>query len=79
LNGADSENNMFLALDMNGNDIKTTAGNLTLSATGSAGTGTITLAPKALGNLILQNIPTSSAGLPSGAVWSNAGVLSIVP
>jgi len=28
---------------------------------------------------ILGEIPTSSAGLPSGAVWSNAGVLNIVP
>jgi hypothetical protein len=70
---------MVRNVNMNGNTLQTTAGNLTLSATGSAGTGTLTLAPKALGNLILQNIPTSSAGLPSGAVWSNLGVLNIVP
>lgn len=31
------------------------------------------------GYLILSNIPTSSAGLPTGAIWSNAGVLTIVP
>jgi hypothetical protein len=30
-------------------------------------------------NLSIKNIPTSSAGLPSGAVWSNSGVLTIVP
>jgi hypothetical protein len=30
------------------------------------------------GYVLLQNIPTSSAGLPSGAIWNNAGVLSIV-
>ena len=30
-------------------------------------------------NLSIKNIPTSSAGLPSGSVWSNAGVLTIVP
>jgi hypothetical protein len=30
-------------------------------------------------NLSLTNIPTSSAGLPSGAVWSNSGILTIVP
>jgi hypothetical protein len=30
-------------------------------------------------NLSIKNIPTSSAGLPSGAVWSNAGILTIVP
>jgi hypothetical protein len=31
------------------------------------------------GFLILANIPTSSAGLPSGAVWANSNVLTIVP
>lgn len=47
-------------------------GNLTLSAgTGNAG-GTN-------GNIIILNLPTSSAGLPSGALWNNAGVLSIAP
>ena len=30
-------------------------------------------------NLSIKTIPTSSAGLPSGSVWSNAGVLNIVP
>ena len=30
-------------------------------------------------NLSIKNIPTASAGLPSGSVWSNAGVLTIVP
>ena len=29
--------------------------------------------------LAIMNIPTSSAGLPSGSVWSNSGVLTIVP
>jgi hypothetical protein len=29
-------------------------------------------------NLSIMNIPTSSAGLPIGAVWSNSGVLNIV-
>jgi hypothetical protein len=28
---------------------------------------------------IMKNLPTSSAGLASGQVWNNAGVLSIVP
>jgi len=70
-NGAQNENNMFRPLDMNNNEIRTTAGVLTLSGLSSTGTGTITLAPKALGNLIFQNIPTSSAGLPAGAVWKD--------
>jgi hypothetical protein len=30
-------------------------------------------------NLSITNIPTSSAGLPSGAVYSNAGILTIIP
>jgi hypothetical protein len=28
---------------------------------------------------ITMTLPTSSAGLPSGAIWSNAGVLNVVP
>ena len=79
LNGNESEINAFQALDMNGQAIKSGSGNLTISTTSSTGAGTITLAPKALGNLILLNIPTSSAGLPTGALWNNLGVLNIVP
>jgi len=30
-------------------------------------------------NLSIKNIPTAATGLPSGSVWSNAGVLNIVP
>jgi hypothetical protein len=30
-------------------------------------------------NLSIMDIPTSSAGLPSGAVWSDSGILNIVP
>ena len=29
-------------------------------------------------NLSIKNIPTSSAGLPSGSVWKNGNVLNIV-
>lgn len=29
------------------------------------------------GNIIMANLPTSSAGLPTGALWNNAGVLNI--
>ena len=31
-----------------------------------------------LSKLVLSNLPTSSAGLPAGSVWNNAGVLNIV-
>ena len=30
-------------------------------------------------NLSIKNIPTASAGLPSGSVWRNGTVLEIVP
>ena len=30
-------------------------------------------------NLSIKSIPTSATGLPSGSIWSNAGVLNIVP
>jgi hypothetical protein len=29
-------------------------------------------------NLSIMNIPTSSVGLPTGSVWSNVGILTIV-
>jgi hypothetical protein len=31
------------------------------------------------GPLVLKNLPTSPAGLPSGTVWSNGGVLMVAP
>jgi len=33
----------------------------------------------ASGAIIITGVPTSSAGLPSGAIWNNSGVLNIVP
>jgi len=78
LNGADSENNCFRALDMNGQDIKTSSGNLGISARSSTGTGNIIITPKLGAVLTISNLPTSAAGLPSGAIWNNSGVLNIV-
>jgi hypothetical protein len=49
--------------DGNGGDMKITLGAL-------AGTGR-------QGQFIIANLPTSAAGLPSGSVWNNAGVLNI--
>ena len=46
MNGADNENNSFRPLDMNGQDIKTSSGNMTISTASSTGTGTITITPK---------------------------------
>jgi type 1 fimbria pilin len=69
---------MFLNVDMNGNSVKTTVGNLIIDASSSAGTGSIIETLKAGGNLIINNLPTSSAGLPTNAVWRNGNVLNIV-
>jgi hypothetical protein len=45
------------------------------------GTGTTTVLAAAthVNILVIKNCPTSAAGLPSGAVWSNSGILTIVP
>lgn len=47
----------------------TTAGDIIIDAKEAGGTGSI----------IMLHLPTSSAGLPSGALWNNSGVLNIVP
>ena len=46
LNGADNENNSFRPLDMNGNPIRTSTGNLTIEASTSVGTGNLNLFAK---------------------------------
>jgi hypothetical protein len=69
VNGADSENNCFLPLDMNGQSIKTSSTNLTLSATGSSGTGSVIIQPNsATGDLQFDgtNIQSISSGGDSG-------------
>ncbi len=61
-------------------------GDLSIGLRKNAGDATVTevlglisdgtvIAPK----LKLSNLPTSAAGLPSGTVWNNSGILSIVP
>lgn len=77
-NGADNENNSYRPLDLNGNALKTSQNNLNIDASASSGTGQITLTPKSGSVIILNNLPTSSAGLPSGSVWKNGNVLNIV-
>jgi hypothetical protein len=82
INGTESQINAFKPLDMNGNNIITSAGNLTIDASGSTGagnTGSIHMTPKVGGHIIMNNLPTSNAGLPSGALWNNLGVLNIAP
>jgi hypothetical protein len=61
------------------NDIISSGGNVHLNASASTGTGQVILEPKIGSYLIMNNLPTSSAGLPSGAVYRLGTVLNIVP
>lgn len=70
IEGGDADTN---GGDGNGGDIKLIAG-----APFGTGVGGNVIIDTINGFLILANIPTSSAGLPTGAVWSNGGVLTIV-
>jgi hypothetical protein len=62
LNGADNENNTFRPLDLNGNALKTSTGDLLIDATSSTGTGNINLTAKVVGGKVISN---SSVQLPS--------------
>ncbi|MFN5249837.1 MAG: hypothetical protein ACK5DE_02220 [Bacteroidota bacterium] len=46
-------------------------GNVTIVGGSATGTGTS-------GNVIITNLPTSSVGLPTGALWNDVGTLKIV-
>ena len=54
MNGADNENNSFRPLDMNGNALRTTSGNLPITASASAGTGHIDITAKTLSAINLD-------------------------
>ena len=79
LNGNSNRVNCLRQLNIQNNDIISSGGDIHLNATASTGTGQVILAPKVGSYLIMNNLPTSSAGLPSGAVWRNGVVLNIVP
>jgi hypothetical protein len=57
---------------------QTASGNLTLNASGSNDVQ-LTTVPASGGYIIITALPTSCAGAPTGAIWNNAGVLSICP
>ncbi len=61
-NGADDENNCLRPLDMNGQSIKTTSGNLAIETTSSTGIGTLTLNAKESVNI--------NAGVGKSCVFS---------
>jgi len=53
INGAENENNMFYPLDMNGQPLKTTSGNLALTSINSNGTGNVDISAKLGGTINL--------------------------
>jgi hypothetical protein len=59
-NGAQNENNSFRPLDMNSNDIRTTTGNLVLTANASTGVGNATLQSKSGANVIINTGATGT-------------------
>ena len=68
-NGGDNEINSFRPIDVNGQALKTSSGNLLLSAVSSTGTGNFTIEPKsATGDLIFNgnNIQSATSGGNSG-------------
>ena len=64
LNGADNENNFFRPLDMGGNNITTNIGNMAITTSASAGTGTMTLTSK---GLMSQTATTGNFSITSTA------------
>jgi hypothetical protein len=79
LNGLENEININKQVDLNGNTLRTSSGDILITAAASSGTGNITITPKVGAYIIMNNLPTSAAGLPSGALWNNLGVLNIAP
>ena len=71
MNGADNENNSFRPLDMNGNNITTNTGAMTITTAASTGAGTLNLISKA---------GATAAMTGGGALqfFANAGAVSTV-
>jgi hypothetical protein len=66
LNGAQNENNSFRPLDMNGNNIRTTSSDMTITSATSSGTGRMTLQSKE--KLILSAEPTHAVELNGNSI-----------
>ena len=65
-NGGQNENNSFRPLDMNGNNIRTSSGNLTIDTTASTGPGILTLSA-------LQSVLINSGGGSNIALNTSSG------
>ena len=87
MNGSTQDIDIGKRLDTNGNSVVTTSGDLSIDASVSSGTGNLSILSKAnlvltppaapSGYLIINNLPTTTAGLPANAVWNNSGILQI--
>ena len=70
MNGADNENNSFRPLDLNGNSLKTSTGNLTIDGTSApSGSGQIIINPRTTSNLQINgsvNLPSTSTNFTIG-------------
>ena len=81
LNGADNENNSFRPLDMNGNAIKTSSGNITIDGTSApSGSGQIDISPRTTAVCNVNSnlrIPSNSNNLVIGTTANGyAGLMS---
>jgi hypothetical protein len=72
LNGADNENNSFRPLDMNGNNITSNSGSLSITTASSAGTGTLSLVSKTGATASLQAGSSVSISALAGSVSTTA-------
>lgn len=85
LNGSSQEIEIGKTVDLNGNTLRTSSGDILIESLTSSGTGAITVSskgnvtlnPAGTGYLVINNLPTSTVGLPANAVWNNSGILQI--
>ena len=80
INGSTSNGTGHINITSKTGTFVNVANSILINAGSSTGAGNVTITPKAAGGyLLLNNLPTSAVGLPTGAVWNNLGVLNIAP
>ena len=87
INGADNESNFYRPLDMNGNSVNTSSGNLAISSTTSSGTGTVDITSKSAVNitansgainLVSSDLKLDGANLESNVAGSISGQFLVI-
>jgi hypothetical protein len=87
INGADNESNFYKPLDMNGNSVNTSSGNLAISSTTSSGTGTVDITSKSAVNitansgainLVSSDLKLDGANLESNVAGSISGQFLVI-